>query len=68
MSAYLKPATPLPWTLDVYHGADNKRFALHAANAFPHLVGALEAALDEPDRCRDVMRRALAIARGEVKP
>lgn len=86
MSAtYPTPATPLPWTEfkprnTVYgkhgepvtscHYAADMAYIVHAANAFPHLVAALEAMLrdDHFGLASSGARHALAIARGEVAP
>jgi hypothetical protein len=75
---YPKPATPLPWPRDKVPAnlIGNCVYINRAANAFPHLVSALEAMVDrwEPDTegldrvMWENACEALAIARGEVKP
>jgi hypothetical protein len=72
MSPYPEPSTPLPWT----HAPGTPRdftYMLHAANAFPALVAALETAVQfiDPDYFDGVVAiacidAALDIARGEV--
>jgi hypothetical protein len=64
MSAYPKPATPLPWEFDIPPTTADYCFAHHTANAFPHLVAALASA----PVLTPQMFAALAIARGEVAP
>jgi hypothetical protein len=81
MTTYPKPATPLPWKDEIVPlRRENRDFARHAANAFPHLVAALEGMVEEYDRQTrygspmarasnprvEAARHALAIARGEV--
>jgi hypothetical protein len=77
MSAYPKPATPLPWDIEniglglLEEDQQNWDYFVHTANVFPHLVEALEGLLNgEPDNVTATMRavRALTIARGEVTP
>jgi|HubBroStandDraft_5_1064220.scaffolds.fasta_scaffold453244_2 hypothetical protein len=74
---YPEPATPLPWNEDTeLHRSGDWPYIVHAANAFPHLVAALEEVepfvalngdlADEGDNAL-LLRicNALAIARGE---
>lgn len=71
---YPAPTTPLPWTYDSAPdslGHDDAIYLVRAANAFPHLIAALEMMLEEAamhDTGRMKARKALAIARGEVSP
>lgn len=69
MTDYPKPATPLPWRASGCLSDCDVPYLIHAANAFPHLVAALE---EIAGVCSDhptvLARRALAIARGEMKP
>jgi hypothetical protein len=80
---YLKPVTPLPWRnsrghifgsngCDVARHPEDFDYLVHAANAFPHLVRALEKAWRDSrgltKETWDALERALAIASGEVTP
>lgn len=70
MTSYPKPETPLPWAkssgnTDCFIGQD-RDYANHAANAFPHLVAALTYV--DAHWPSNIVREALAIARGEAKP
>jgi hypothetical protein len=85
MTDYPKPATPLPWRVKAPGCVINQRggmvaaifydndapYIVNAANAFPHLIAALEVAsgdLGINNTSLTYVRHALAIARWEVKP
>lgn len=72
---YPTPATPLPWhghkaditAVRSVMGSQDTRYIVHAANAFPHLVAALEEIAKGNTEATKLSLRALAIARGELK-
>lgn len=79
MTDYPKPATPLPWptyatALRSVMEQQDAVYIVHTANAFPHLVAALEMVAGFRKRPNplignpELAQRALAIARGETKP
>lgn len=46
----MKPNTPLPWAAnELLEKPEDKAFAIHAANAYPGLVDALQAACEVAD-------------------
>jgi hypothetical protein len=72
MTTYPQPATPLPWD-DIPDASgwiepQNRYYIVHAVNAFPHLVAALEEILPANERGWAARKHALAIASGDVKP
>jgi hypothetical protein len=68
MNTYPKPATPLPWKTRLPLDPDDVVYIRYAANAFPHLVAAIEALLHEERSAWTKAKDALRIARGEVAP